>query len=214
MSVITNNYRVLVIDDMTSIHVDFKKILIFSSEKKYQCLDEINAAFLKKSPPRSTLPPFEIDFASQGQEGVSLVQKSKITNNPYAVTFVDVQMPPGEDGIDTIKKIWQLDNEIQTVICTAYAKYSWDDLKARFGENDRLFIIKKPFDTLEIMQMACSLTKKWNLNKVIHEELTKLKNLPWSAPLKVEAEASINSMKDAIQSLAAINTKFINKPKI
>jgi hypothetical protein len=100
------------------------------------------------------------------------------------------------------------------VICTAYAKYSWDDLLVRFGENDRLFVIKKPFDTLEIMQLACSLAKKWNLSQVIHGELAKLENLPLPAPQKVEAETSINSMKEAIQSLAAINTKFINKPRI
>jgi CheY-like chemotaxis protein len=210
----TNNYRILVVDDVASIHEDFRKILLPRRETPHQHLDEINAKLLEKSAPRSNLPSFEIDFASQSQEAINLVQKSKVNNRPFAVAFVDVQMPPGEDGVETIKKIWHIDTEIQTVICTAYAKYSWDDLVVRFGENDRLFIVKKPFDNLEIMQMACSLAKKWNLNRVIHEELAKLKNLPLPTQQKVEAEASINSMKEAIQSLAAINTKFKNKTQI
>jgi CheY-like chemotaxis protein len=210
----TNNYRILVIDDVALIHDDYRKILLPSKAMPRQYLDEINEALFGINPLGSNrLPPFEIDFAFQGQEGVDFVQKSLVNDKPYAVSFVDVQMPPGEDGIETIKKIWQIDSEIQTVICTAYAKYSWEDLRLQFGENDRLFIVKKPFDNLEIMQLACTLAKKWSLNRILHEELARLKKLPLPPQQKNETEITINSMKEAIQSLAAINTKFTTKPR-
>jgi signal transduction histidine kinase/AmiR/NasT family two-component response regulator len=70
-------------------------------------------------------------------------------------------MPPGWDGIKTIEHIWAVDPELQVVICTAYSDYSWEDMLEKFGENDRLLILKKPFDNIEVRQLASALTGKW-----------------------------------------------------
>ncbi len=91
-----------------------------------------------------------------------MVNRALEEQKPYAVAFVDVVMPPGDDGIVTIKEIWRQDPYIQTVICTAYANYSWEDITKILGSSDRLFILKKPFDTIEILQLACCLSSKWS----------------------------------------------------
>ena len=127
-----NNYRLLVIDDVSTIHDDFRKILLPNKQSSvsHQSLDEVTSTLTGKLHEGAQhLPPFVIDFAFQGNDGVRLVQQSLSQKKPYAVAFVDVQMPPGEDGIETIANIWKLDPEIQCIICTAYAKYSWDEIQ-------------------------------------------------------------------------------------
>ena len=104
---------------------------------------------------------FQIDSAHQGQEGLARVHSSLQAKQPYAMAFVDIRMPPGWDGVETTQKLWEVDPDLQVVICTAYSDYSWDAMISKLGHSDRLLILKKPFDTVEVMQLAHALTEKW-----------------------------------------------------
>ena len=84
-------------------------------------------------------------------------------NDPYVLAFVDIRMPPGWDGVETLEHLWECWPELQAVICTAYSDYSWDDMTRRLGQTDSLLILKKPFDTAEVLQVAHALTRKWSL---------------------------------------------------
>ncbi len=162
-------FRILIIDDNPEIHKDFNKILAFSSdteemvEDEWLLFDRTNKIF---SPSK-----YIIDSAYQGEEGLELVEKSLEAGQPYAVMFVDIRMPPGWDGVETIQKIWQVDSEVQTVICTAYSDYSWEDIYKKLGETDRLLILKKPFDNIEVCQFTSTLSKKWALAKQVAQQL-------------------------------------------
>jgi signal transduction histidine kinase/response regulator of citrate/malate metabolism len=72
-------------------------------------------------------------------------------------------MPPGWDGVETTLELWKVAPDLQIVICTAYSDYSWDEMLAKLGSSDRLVVLKKPFDTVEVLQLAHALTEKWNL---------------------------------------------------
>ena len=80
------------------------------------------------------------------------------------MAFVDVRMPPGWDGVETIARIWEVYPELQIVVCTAYSDYSWEEMRAKVGQPDNLVVLKKPFDNVEVQQLAHALTKKWLLN--------------------------------------------------
>lgn len=155
------NLRVLVIDDNRSIQEDFRKILQPRTETP--SLDEARASLFGGESFHKALVRFELDYADQGQAALALVQLARQEGRPYAVAFVDMRMPPGWDGLETIERLWEVDPEIQTVICTAYTDYSWDDILQRLGSDDRLLILQKPFSTVEVSQLAASLTTKWNL---------------------------------------------------
>ncbi len=58
----------------------------------------------------------------RGQEGLQKVRTAAAKNAPYAVAFVDVRMPPGWDGIETITRIWAEFPDLQIVICTAFLR--------------------------------------------------------------------------------------------
>jgi two-component system, cell cycle sensor histidine kinase and response regulator CckA len=158
------NQRILVIDDNHAIHDDLRKILLGNVEAKAE--DQLAESILFGAETEAAVHNrFEIDSAYQGQEGLELIEKSMAEGRPYAMAFVDIRMPPGWDGVETITRIWAKYPELQVVICTAYSDYSWRDIVKTLGATDNLLILKKPFDSIEVLQLAHSLTHKWNLGR-------------------------------------------------
>jgi two-component system NtrC family sensor kinase len=158
------NRRILVVDDNPAIHSDFKKILCPATADGLT-LDAVEADIFGHAPNTPRPTGFQVDSAFQGQEGFALVEHSVATNQPYSVVFMDVRMPPGWDGIETTAHIWGIAPDIQIVICTAYSDYSWEEMITRLGISDRLVILKKPFDNVEVIQLAHALTEKWRLGR-------------------------------------------------
>ncbi len=168
----TDNRRILVIDDNLSIHEDFRKI--FMPQNDSGVLDQARAALFGETP---TLPPqevYELEFAGQGREGFGLAQSALRDGRPYAMAFVDMRMPPGWDGLETIEHLWYVDPDIEIVICTAYSDHPWEDVSRRIGNTDKLLILMKPFNSIEVIQLANSLTKKWNLTREIKMQVDSL----------------------------------------
>ena len=156
------NHRILVIDDVEEIHEDLRKILAPGPDGGVELEDD--EALLFGAVPNQTAR-FEIDSAYQGEEGFEKVRAATAEGRPYAVAFVDIRMPPGWDGVETIARIWQVDPNVQAVICTAYSDYSWNDIHRRLGQPDSLLILKKPFDGIEVVQLAQALSRKWLLSQ-------------------------------------------------
>jgi PAS domain S-box-containing protein len=157
------NHRILIIDDNTSIHNDFREILCPDNPDE-AAANEMEAVLFDEDKLAPDQMSFELDSAYQGQEALEMVKRALGDNRPYALAFVDVRMPPGWDGVETIARIWEVDPELQIVVCTAYADYSWEEMRAKVGQPDSLLVLKKPFDNIEVQQVAYALTKKWLLN--------------------------------------------------
>ena len=149
---LNKNRRILVIDDNQQIHGDFRKILLPKSADS--ALNDLRAAVLGKASQGLEPIVYEVDSALQGQDGVAMASRALGQENPYALAFVDMRMPPGWDGIETIENLWKVAPETEVVICTAYSDYSWEDIERRLGQSDRLLILKKPFDNAEVRQQS------------------------------------------------------------
>jgi two-component system, sensor histidine kinase and response regulator len=170
------NRRILIIDDTETIHKDFRAIL-GGNTTDTDAFDQAEAIIFNNAPKNDKQEGFELDSAFQGQEGLEKVRQALHEGRPYALAFVDVRMPPGWDGIETILRIWQEYPDLQVVICTAYSDYSWKDVVKKLGVTERLLILKKPFDEMEVYQLASALTEKWYLSqqaRLKHEELESL----------------------------------------
>src|SRR3989344_2072205 len=154
------NRRILIVDDTASIHQDFRKILC-ADEYGEPSLDTLESALFGTTVP--VRQAFDLDSAYQVQEALALVKKALDAHSPYAMVFIDMRMPPGWDGLHTIEQLWEVDPNLQIALCTAYSDYSFEAIEARLKYNDQLLILKKPFDNLEIRQMASALTWKWQL---------------------------------------------------
>ena len=175
-TIASSNNRILVIDDNPEIHADFRKVLGPAAPAN-GALDDVLADFFGPKATAAGPSDFQLDSAFQGKEGLEMVVRSIAEGRPYAMAFVDVRMPPGWDGVETITRIWEIDDSIQVVICTAYSDYSWQDIIAKLGKSDRLVILKKPFDSIEVLQLAHALTEKWLLTHQARHKLEDLNRL-------------------------------------
>lgn len=165
------NRRILVIDDMPSIHQDFLKTLAVSADS--DAFEQLESDLFGKVASRNH-ETYEVDCAYQGQEGLAKVEAALAGGRPYAMAFVDMRMPPGWDGVETIERLWQADPHLQVVICTAYSDHPWEEVLERLDVRDRLLIVKKPFETIEVSQLARSLTAKWWMARQFLEQLNQL----------------------------------------
>ncbi|VVN76810.1 Adaptive-response sensory-kinase SasA [Pseudomonas fluorescens] len=170
-----SNRRILLIDDMPSIHEDFRKILTPPLAHSAE-LDEMETA-LFGAQVRPQRPNFELDSAYGGEEGLAKLNLALQEQCPYALAFVDMRMPDGWDGAKTIEHLWQQDPQLQVVVCTAYSDYSWDELLDRLQAHDRLLILKKPFDNIEVQQMANTLLTKWQMTERASLQMHHLEHL-------------------------------------
>ena len=168
------NHRILLVDDNPSIHEDFRKILL-GSQLRNDALDAAEAILFDAAPVGKDAPrKFLVDSAFQGQEALEHVKKAIAEGQPYAMAFVDVRMPPGWDGIETIAHLWDVDPTLQIVVCTAYSDYSWEKMTVKVGISDNIVILKKPFDNIEVLQLAHALTKKWLVTRQAQLKLDEL----------------------------------------
>ena len=180
------NRRILIIDDNDEIHLDFRKTLRGNVESS--ALAAASSALFGDDAPAMPNVSFEVDSAMQGQEGYEKVKRARQSGAPYAMAFVDMRMPPGWDGLETIEHLFREDPDVQVVVCTAYSDYSWEDMVKRLGRSDRVLILKKPFDRIEVCQLAAALTEKWQLKrqsqlklgeleKMVHDRTMELKRI-------------------------------------
>lgn len=169
--------RILVIDDLESIHDSFRKILMppvmsasFASAKSALFGDPAPAA----APPKE---PFEVDFAFQGQDGVRMAAQARESGEPYLVAFVDMRMPPGWDGTTTIKHLWEADADVQVVVCTAFSDQPLETLADELGKVHQLLILTKPFDSIEVVQVATALCEKRTAERAASMKTDELQRL-------------------------------------
>ena len=168
------NRRILVVDDNRAIHDDFRKILCPAGGAQAPEASALEATLFGEAAAPAAQLEFEVDSAYQGREGLEKVEQARAAGRPYALVFMDVRMPPGWDGIETTEKVWAADPDIQVVICTAYSDYSWAAMRERLGQVERFVILKKPFDNVEALQLAASLTEKWQFAQQARAQMADL----------------------------------------
>ncbi len=153
-------------DDNRAIHDDIRKSLAVAPASAQET-EEMEALIFgdgAREAPRRPSIHFEISSAYQGEDGIAQVQRAVREGAPFALAFMDVRIPPGLDGVEALARIWQEDPALQAVICSAYSDYSWSALIERLPFIDSFLVLKKPFDSIEIRQMAYALTEKWNVH--------------------------------------------------
>src|ERR1700694_3416813 len=168
--------RVLVVDDNKAIHEDFLKILGGYTGGSSELL-EAERLLLGEATGAAPRPTFQIDTALQGQEGVARVEQALKEEQPYAMAFIDMRMPPGWDGLETIQRLWELDPHVQVVICSAHSDYDWTEVIARLDHSDKLLVIKKPFEPIEVLQCANALTRKWENERTLRRQVEHLEHV-------------------------------------
>jgi len=184
---ITSNNRIIVIDDDPDIWEAYKAILApqqlkekFTAQKKMEEL--VADANLRSLPDQEN---FDVSFASQGREGLQLVEKSLEENKPFAIAFIDVRMPPGWDGMETAVQIRAIDPDIEIVIVTAYADRSREEIAQAVNPPHKLLYLRKPFDLDELKQITLSLCEKWKIFRIEERQRKELSTILTTTPAAI-----------------------------
>ncbi|MAF67468.1 MAG: hypothetical protein CMJ84_17655 [Planctomycetes bacterium] len=208
MSAERGNRRILLADDSPAIHADFQKILAPVATGAGAALANARAAFTGEAVANDApaAPRFELESALQGQEALEHTHAALEEGRPFAMAFVDVRMPPGWDGIETIERLWEVDGRVQVVICTAYSDHTWTETFERLGRPDNLLILKKPFDPVEVLQLASALTEKWNVTSSMERLLETVRAAEREARSYASSLETVNRALEASKAAAERNS--------
>ena len=155
-----SNARVLIVDDQPNIHDDFKEMLLTPGA----AADDVAASFLSEEPDH-LLPEFELLHATGGREACELVARAARDERPIAVAYIDIRMPPGIDGVTTVREIRRVDRAIEIVLMTAYTEMSLADIVQDMELLHKLLYLRKPCAREEVQQITLALVQKWNLER-------------------------------------------------
>ena len=165
------NYRVLVVDDQREIHQDFEEML--TPGVTGASTDDLAEAFASEVD-ESFLPKFELLHARSGAEAYNMIKMAIETDNPIAVAYIDIRMPPGMDGIETTRRIRAIDKNIEIVLMTAYTDKSLGEIVREMDLLHKLLYIRKPFAREEIQQITLALAEKWNVESELGDKRRQL----------------------------------------
>ncbi len=199
------NTRVLIVDDQEEIHEDFREMLL--PQRTAAASDDLVAAFLDRPGPaaRPALPTFDLRHARTGEDGFDVVRQGRERNEPIAVAFVDVRMPPGIDGVETVRRMRTVDRDLEVVIMTAYSD---KPLSAIIGDLDllhRLLYVRKPVAREEVQQISLSLVKKWNLERDLSAGRRQLTDSHRRLEAVLDATGDASAMYDRSERLVFAN---------
>ncbi|HEY6455784.1 MAG TPA: EAL domain-containing protein [Steroidobacteraceae bacterium] len=172
-----DHIRILVTDDNAAIHEDFRKILTADATAEADLRHAESLLFGDTPAAPAAHAAYALDFALQGQQAVQCVERARASGRPYALAFVDMRMPPGWDGLETIEHLWEQDPDVQIVICSAHSDYDWMDVVERLGHSDKLLILKKPFEPIEVLQCASALSRKWQHERALRAHVESLEQV-------------------------------------
>jgi signal transduction histidine kinase len=189
--------RVLVIDDDASVHVEFRTLLqpgpMDSAEPSAPASAEPGAVL--------QLPRLSLDFVRGGQDGVELIRHAQEEQQPFAVAFVSLELAEGWDGLETVERIWGLHSELQIVLCTAHSESNWTEIMRRLGQTNRLLILKRPFDALQVHPLTHSLIARAQAERQLlrtHEDLMHSSRLTGMAEVATSVLHNVGNVLNSV----------------
>ena len=197
--------RVLIVDDQPEIHDDFREML--TASLRGTSADDLAAAFTRE-PDRAFLPPFELLHASGGDEACHMVRSARAADRLIAVAYVDVRMPPGIDGVETTRRLREIDPDIEIVLMTAYTDKSLSEIVRGMTSLHKLLYMRKPFSREEIQQITLSLVGKWNIQKALSDKQRLLATSYQRLQAVLDATGDAMAMHDADGNLVFANKGF------
>ena len=166
-------YRILAVDDELTILGLYEQIL----SPHYVKNDDVSKQNDGSKQPFLTAPNFEVTCCNQGDQAVEAVKLSLKEGHPFAVAFLDLNMPPGPDGNWTAEQIHKWDPGINIILVTGYSATGSGEVGTGPIFSDKLLYLQKPFHRQEIIQFATALGNKWQAERELRKLHSEMESL-------------------------------------
>lgn len=93
----------------------------------------------------------EPDEAGNGEEAVILYEKSMREGRPYDLVIMDLTVPGGMGGRETLEKIKELDPSVRAVVSSGYSN---DPIMAHYGDYGFREVLAKPFEYQDLQRVV------------------------------------------------------------
>ena len=210
--------KVLIVDDTESIHRDFQAVLappegtrIRELSRKVDQMLDLDSG--EKEPIASEVNvSYDLDFAFQGEEAIRRIDEAARLGDPFALVFMDVRMPPGMNGIETIREIRKMHPLTEFVICTAYSDYSLEKIIEELGITDKVLFLPKPFDPMVVKQLAISQTTKFNLHRELMAQRNQLEKEVVEQAETVDRQN--RKLVESLDKLQKLQARLVDREKM
>jgi diguanylate cyclase len=164
--------RILVADDEPAIREAYGQVFCETDVRAdLEVIQDLRARLFSRPAPAGAAAPRRPTFAANiccsAVEAVAAATTGLATGAPYSVVFLDMRMPPGEDGAWAAARIRELDPDIEIVVCTAYSDVDPANLGGQVPPQEKISFLQKPFHPHEVRQMAIALHSKWRAERHI-----------------------------------------------
>lgn len=165
----TSTNRVLVVDDDSLLINEYLRCLGegFEPDNATATLTDLEKVLFGEETDENGAAKFEVNSRNQGEAAVEAVKAAIKSDQPYAIVFLDIRMPPGMDGIEAAKQIRMLDPNVNIVLVTGSVNPAPEDLGKQIPPADKVFFFQKPFHAMECRQLAAALCGKWHADMAL-----------------------------------------------
>jgi DNA-binding NtrC family response regulator len=143
---------------------------------------------------------YTVDSASSGREAIA-----KAAEKDFAIYFIDLKMPPGIDGLETMMEIRKLHPDASVIIMTAFATV--DTAITAMKEGAQEYIVK-PCNPEEISLLVGRIIKVKNLqreNLILRKKLAK----QYSFHDIVSKNAKMHEVFELIREIASLKSTVL-----
>ena len=96
---------------------------------------------------------YEVDFARDGSEAIELYKKSKNSGRPFGVVIIDLTIPGGMGGRETMQKLLEIDPYVKAIVSSGYSD---DAVMSNYTNYNFKGVIAKPYRIEELSRTVHS----------------------------------------------------------
>lgn len=148
-------HRILIVDDEPLIHLTIEQALTAAAAQSAR---------------------YEVVAVDNGHAALKAVEMARRDGSPFSVAYVDLQLGSDWDGLETLQHLWDVDGDLQAVLCTANPVAARRGLEYLKSRHDQLLFLEKPFGSLDVSQFARALTSRWELQRQMRDHADELES--------------------------------------
>ena len=97
---------------------------------------------------------YEVECSHDGAETIALYEKARSSNRPFKAVIMDLTIPGGMGGKETVKKLMEIDPDVKAIVSSGYSS---DPIMAHFRQYGFSGVVSKPYTIRTLSETVSSI---------------------------------------------------------